>query len=189
MWSRLHVRWGNSPHVTSPTWAPPPTCKQTRCYGRCNLPSKRAGDWNAKFHPGLHEGRDVRTDDFLRTKISWIFLTYGSPLRAIEISAISVFTSYFIEGRVFFRVFTFYAVHLSLSTRVWIHENPPFERNYIIAKEPKRDKHGASSLSSPKIYRKLITRLISIDRTRGPTRSGKAGHLSHFKNLSKVFFT
>ena len=126
---------------------------------------------------------------YVRTKISWIFLTYGSPLRAREISAISVFTSYFIESRVFFRVFTFYAVHLSLSTRVWIHENPPFERNYIIAKEPKRDKHGASSLSSPKIYRKLITRLISIDRIRGPTRSGKAGHLSHFKNLSKVFFT
>ena len=143
-----------------------------------NLPSKRAGDWNAKFHPVLHEGVDVR-----------IFLTYGSPLHAWEISAISVFTTYFIEGRVFFRVFPFYAVHLSLSTRVWIHENPPFERNYIIAKEPKRDKHGASSLSSPKIYRKLITRLISIDRIRGPTRSGKAGHLSHFRNLSKVFFT
>ena len=33
------------------------------------------------FHPGLHEGVDVRTDDFLRTKISWMrrlpnFLTH-----------------------------------------------------------------------------------------------------------------
>ena len=35
----------------------------------------------------------------------------------------------------------------------------------------------------------LITRLISIDRIRGPTRSGKARHLSHFLNLSKAFFT
>ena len=28
MRSRLHVRWGNPPHVTSPTWGPPPSCKQ-----------------------------------------------------------------------------------------------------------------------------------------------------------------
>ena len=28
MWSRLHVRWGNLPHVTSHTWGPPPSCKQ-----------------------------------------------------------------------------------------------------------------------------------------------------------------
>ena len=28
MWSRLHVRWGNPPHVTSPTWGPPPSRKQ-----------------------------------------------------------------------------------------------------------------------------------------------------------------
>ena len=38
MWSRLHVRWGNPPHVTSPTWGPPPSCKQTLkrrwCYSR-----------------------------------------------------------------------------------------------------------------------------------------------------------
>ena len=46
-----------------------------------------------KFHPGLHEGLDVRaavhrTDDFLRTKISWMhrlpnFLTDVAPLRAL----------------------------------------------------------------------------------------------------------
>ena len=30
IWSRLHVRWGNPPHVTSPTWGPPPSCKQAR---------------------------------------------------------------------------------------------------------------------------------------------------------------
>ena len=29
LWSRLHVSWGNLPHVTSPTWGPPPSCKQT----------------------------------------------------------------------------------------------------------------------------------------------------------------
>ena len=28
MWSRLHVRWGDPPHVTSPIWGPPPPCKQ-----------------------------------------------------------------------------------------------------------------------------------------------------------------
>ena len=28
IWSRLHVRWGDPPHVTSPTWGPPPTCTQ-----------------------------------------------------------------------------------------------------------------------------------------------------------------
>ena len=43
------------------------------------------GTCNAKFHPGLHEGVDVRMDDFLRTKISWMqtlpnFLTIGAPL-------------------------------------------------------------------------------------------------------------
>ena len=48
------------------------------------------GYWNAKYHPGLHEGVNVRTDDFLRTKISWMhslpnFLTHGAPLRAREL--------------------------------------------------------------------------------------------------------
>ena len=28
IWSRLHDRWGDLPHVTSPTWGPPPPCKQ-----------------------------------------------------------------------------------------------------------------------------------------------------------------
>ena len=27
-WLRLHDRWGDPPHVTSPTWGPPPPCKQ-----------------------------------------------------------------------------------------------------------------------------------------------------------------
>ena len=26
--SRLHDRWGDPPHVTSPIWGPPPPCKQ-----------------------------------------------------------------------------------------------------------------------------------------------------------------
>ena len=39
-----------------------------------------------------------------------------------------------------------------LSTREQIHENqgPQFARNYILAKEQKRDEHGASFQSSPK---------------------------------------
>ena len=28
MGSRLHVRWGKPPRVTSPTWGPPPSRKQ-----------------------------------------------------------------------------------------------------------------------------------------------------------------
>ena len=28
MWSRLHVRWDDLPHVTSPTWGPPASYKQ-----------------------------------------------------------------------------------------------------------------------------------------------------------------
>ena len=28
MRSRLHFRWDNPPHVTSPTWGPPPSCTQ-----------------------------------------------------------------------------------------------------------------------------------------------------------------
>ena len=28
MWSGLRVRWANPPHVTSPSWGPPPSCKQ-----------------------------------------------------------------------------------------------------------------------------------------------------------------
>ena len=37
---------------------------------KVDLSPKRAGVWNAKFHPGQHEGVDVLTYDFLRTKIS-----------------------------------------------------------------------------------------------------------------------
>ena len=45
-----------------------------------------------------------------------------------------------------------------------MHENQghPFERNYIIAKEPKRDKHAASFQSSPKINRMLITNSFQL---------------------------
>ena len=39
MWSRLHVRWGNPPRVTSPTWGPPPSCKQA--LSRCNTATKK----------------------------------------------------------------------------------------------------------------------------------------------------
>ena len=55
----------------------------------CDLPQKRAGAWNVKFHPLLHEGVDVRKDAFLRTKISWMhrlpnFLTHGASLRTLR---------------------------------------------------------------------------------------------------------
>ena len=63
--------------------------------GYAILLPKRAGTWNAKFHFGLHEGVNsrtdvLRTDDFLRTKISWMhslpnFLTHGATLRAGEL--------------------------------------------------------------------------------------------------------
>ena len=56
--------------------------------------SKRASAWNAKFHPGLHEGVNIRrnvrlTVDLLRTKISWMhrlpnFVTHGAPVRALR---------------------------------------------------------------------------------------------------------
>ena len=62
--------------------------------GYAILLPKRAGTWNAKFHFGLHEGVNsrtdvLRTDDFLRTKISWMhsllnFFTHGAPLRALR---------------------------------------------------------------------------------------------------------
>ena len=47
--------------------------------------AERAGTWNAKFHPRLPERVDVRRDDLLRTKISWMhrlpnFLTHGASL-------------------------------------------------------------------------------------------------------------
>ena len=44
MWSRLHVRWGNPPHVTSPTWGPPPSCKQA-------LRVTQMGDGENEFVP------------------------------------------------------------------------------------------------------------------------------------------
>ena len=28
IWSRLQYRWGDTPHVTSPIWGPPPPCEQ-----------------------------------------------------------------------------------------------------------------------------------------------------------------
>ena len=42
MWSRLHVRWGNPPHVTSPTWGSPPSCKQALSKGSI----KHMMEWN-----------------------------------------------------------------------------------------------------------------------------------------------
>ena len=45
MWSRLHVRWGNGPHVTSPTWGPPPSsCKTAakKCTKKVCCPCKVA---------------------------------------------------------------------------------------------------------------------------------------------------
>ena len=47
--------------------------------------AERAGTWNAKFHLRLPERVDVRRDDLVRTKISWMhrlpnFLTHGGSL-------------------------------------------------------------------------------------------------------------
>ena len=43
-----------------------------------------------------------------------------------------------------------------------INARKSFERNYIIARDQKRDEHGVSFQSSPKINRMLIARLICI---------------------------
>ena len=32
IWPRLHGRWGDPPHITSPIWGPPPPCKQALKY-------------------------------------------------------------------------------------------------------------------------------------------------------------
>ena len=66
-------------------------------------------------------------------------------------------------------------------------QGPRFKRNYIIARDKKRNEHSASFQSSPKVNRMLITRLICNieslqhplstllrDSIRGPTRLGKA---------------
>ena len=61
-------------------------CFYLKKFGKlCDLPPKRMGPSKAKFHPGLHEWVDVRTEDFLRTQISQIhrllnFLTQSAPL-------------------------------------------------------------------------------------------------------------
>ena len=60
-------------------------CFYLKKFGKlCDLPPKRMGASKAKFHPGLHEWVDVRTEDFLRTQISQIhrllnFLTQSVP--------------------------------------------------------------------------------------------------------------
>ena len=61
-------------------------CFYLKKFGKlCDLPPKRMGASKAKFHPGLHEWVDVRTEDFLRTQISQFhgllnFLTQSAPL-------------------------------------------------------------------------------------------------------------
>ena len=56
MCSRSHVRWGNPPHVTSPTWGPPPSCKQAlsgrlREFQLCALSKTRV--WLLSVNVGL----------------------------------------------------------------------------------------------------------------------------------------
>ena len=41
-------------------------------------------------------------------------------------------------------------------------QGPPFQRNYVIARDQKSDLHDTSSQSSPKINRMLITRPIKF---------------------------
>ena len=81
------------------------------------------------------------------------------------------FTAY--DSQVFFRIFTFHIRFDDLFLYVCIiHENqgPQYERNYIIAKELKRDELGMLFQSSPKMNRKLITRrnlhTVKVDHTR-----------------------
>ena len=104
------------------------------------------------------------------------------------------FTSYFIDGRVFFRVFTFLSYSTICFCIDWVRvyrytKSKGLHSSCIISKEPKRDKHGASLQSSPRINRMLTTRLISIAGICGPTRFGKSGHFSHltWMALWKIF--
>ena len=65
IWSRLHDRWGDPPHVTSPTciWGPPPQCKQAlRTYqaslwqivNRCSLKHLKCPvSWDPCFYPKI----------------------------------------------------------------------------------------------------------------------------------------
>ena len=56
MWSRLHVRWGDPPHVTSRTWGPPPSCKQALKFvcRRPDFPNKSLSEENDIFYKGYH---------------------------------------------------------------------------------------------------------------------------------------
>ena len=57
---------------------------------------------------------------------------------------------------------------LSQAIRVYKYtkiQGPRFQRNYIIARDQKRDLHGMSFRSLPKIDRMLITRAICIQYT------------------------
>ena len=55
IWSRLHDRWGDPPHVTSPIWAPPPQCKQA-------LTTYQASLWQIVNHCSLKH---------LKCPVSW----------------------------------------------------------------------------------------------------------------------
>ena len=76
-----------------------------------------------------------------------------------------------------------------------MHENqgPQFDRNYIIAKAQKRDEHGASFQSSPKVTRMLVTRLICIQWKFTKAEPSKVwtwenSHLRDFHNRMTFWF-
>ena len=78
MWSRLHVRWGNPPHVTSPTWGPPPSCKQAlnRFHSRGQHLCKFY--WNKRNR--LHKKRVQLPQNWFGTPIWPPFHCFGTPI-------------------------------------------------------------------------------------------------------------
>ena len=68
MWSRLHVRWGNPPHVTSPTWGTPPSCKQAL---KSYIQRKRMRKWRADSKlDGIKRESVVCTSVWVRSRQS-----------------------------------------------------------------------------------------------------------------------
>ena len=86
MWSRLHVRWDNLPHVTSPTWDPPPSCKQAlsqSVLGFC-IPIVLGFriHWAALFHmqnsPGFRNPNSLTWGD-TELEVFWFAETQANP--------------------------------------------------------------------------------------------------------------
>ena len=81
IWSRLHDRWGDPPHVTSPIWGPPPQCEQalttyqaslSQIVNRCSLKHLKCPvSWDPCFYPKIPASKQYTS---LQLKRSFIRL-------------------------------------------------------------------------------------------------------------------